>query len=275
MALWVNGALAADLLMIDRFKIRDEAAGYSEPSGLSMSSINGHLWSVSDAEAKLHLMTVGGDLVNAFRLPEGTGTDLEGVTARPDGAVLMLMEQDWSVSVLYPEDPPRIERLPLSAMRGFAEISPLLEGNPDNKGPEGIATDPETGAVYVSIEGQPRLLLTLSPGLDEILDALELKSDLGFVSPHANDEELDVSGLAWSASSGLLWMLSDTGRRIFVFDPRENTVATIELEYEKDGKTKSIRNAEGIALDEEAGRLFVLTDDGKKSRLFVFEMPAL
>ncbi|MEM7321088.1 MAG: SdiA-regulated domain-containing protein, partial [Pseudomonadota bacterium] len=145
--------------------------------------------------------------------------------------------------------------------------------NPPNKGLEGITVDPLSGTIFVVVEGRPRLLISISPDLSKILDATLLSRELGFTSPHADDEDLDVSGLAWSAETSDLWIVSDTGRRGFIFDPAQRTTKAFDLAYARDGETKTIKNAEGIALDEAGERLFILTDDGKKSRLFVFRMP--
>ena len=44
---------ASELQLIDSYKIRDKSSGFSEPSGLSLSSVQDHYWVVSDAEAAL------------------------------------------------------------------------------------------------------------------------------------------------------------------------------------------------------------------------------
>ena len=267
-------AAADGLHLIDRHKIRDKSAGFTEPSGLALAGIEGHLWSVSDSEALLHLMTVKGELKNAYRLPEDMGTDLEGVTVLPDGTVLLVQERDRAITVVSPGEPPALERLPLAEMAGYDAIEGLLVDNPSNKGLEGITADPASGTVFVVFEGRPRLLVTLSPDLKQIVAATPLTAELGFVSPHADDRDLDASGLAWSAATQTLWILSDTGRHIFVFDPAAQTVRPIDLSYAHEGETERIHNAEGIALDEPNNRLYIVTDDGRKSRLFEFELPA-
>ena len=39
-----------------------------------------------------------------------------------------------------------------------------------------------------------------------------------------------------------------------------------------DGKEKKVRHAEGIALDPERARAYVVTDDGKSSRLLTYRI---
>ena len=261
------------LKLLESFEVRNKHKGYSEPSGLSPSSVEGLFWTVSDADAKLHLLTSSGELKNAFHLPETLGTDLEAVASRPDGSVLLLQERDWAITVLKPTTPISLERILINRVRGFGRYAHLFHATPPNKGPEGITVDPETGTVFLAIEGEPRVLLTLAPDLNEIVNATVLSKDKGFASPKAKDGELDISGLAWSPFSNRLWMLSDTGKCVFVFDPKTNTAERIDLKFRKSGDVRWIKNAEGIVIDEEAQRLFVLTDDGKESRLFVFERP--
>ncbi len=270
---FVGSGKGEPLRLIGSFEVRNKHKGYSEPSGLSPSSVEGLFWTVSDADAKLHLLTSDGQLKNAFHLPEALGADLEAVASRLDGSVLLLQERDWAITVLKPTTPISLERILIKRMRGFGRYSHLFRANPTNKGPEGIAVDPETGTVFLAIEGEPRVLLTLSPQLTEIVNATSLSKENGFASPKAKDGELDVSGLAWSPFSNTLWMLSDTGKCVFVYNPNTGIAERIDLKFHNSGEKTWVKNAEGIVVDEEAQRIFVLTDDGKDSRLFVFERP--
>ncbi len=272
---WIELAQAESpgLTLIDSFKVADKSEGFSEPSGLSLSNAEGFLWSVSDAEPKLHLLGIDGKLGNSLKLPSLAGSDLEGVASRKDGSVLVLQETDRSILVVHPTDPIQVTTVPLASLKGYSEAAEMLVGNPLKKGTEGITVDPYTGRVFVVIEGQPRLLLILSPELTEIEETILLDRESGFISNRVDDDELDVSGLAWSVSSGVLWILSDKGRQIFLYDPETRTAGTIELTYLKDGDHKVVKNPEGIALDEPNGLLYILTDDAKKSRLYVFSIP--
>ncbi|AXT27526.1 hypothetical protein D1823_13645 [Ruegeria sp. AD91A] len=274
---WIELAHAESpgLTLIDSFKVADKSEGFSEPSGLSLSNAEGFLWSVSDAEPKLHLLGIDGALGNSFKLPSLAGSDLEGVASRKDGSVLVLQETDRSILVVHPTDPIQLTTIPLTSLKGYSDAAELLVGNPLNKGPEGIAVDPESGRVFIGIEGQPRLLMVVSPELDEIVEMIPLARDAGFISERVDDDELDLSGLAWSPSSRSLWIVSDKGRQIFVYNPESKSVKSISLTFTEDGKQKEVKHPEGIALDETKGLLYVLTDDAKKSRLYVFEQPEL
>ncbi|WP_171126702.1 MULTISPECIES: SdiA-regulated domain-containing protein [unclassified Ruegeria] len=272
---WIELAHAESpgLTLIDSFKVADKSEGFSEPSGLSLSNAEGFLWSVSDAEPKLHLLGIDGALGNSFKLPSLAGSDLEGVASRKDGSVLVLQETDRSILVVHPTDPIQLTTIPLTSLKGYSDAAELLVGNPLNKGPEGIAVDPDTGRVFVVIEGQPRLLLVLSSELTEIDEIIPLYRESGFMSDRVNDDELDLSGLAWSPSSRSLWILSDKGRQIFIYNPEFKSVKSISLTFTDDGKQKEVKHPEGIALDETKGLLYILTDDAKKSRLYVFNIP--
>ncbi|WP_210092998.1 SdiA-regulated domain-containing protein [Ruegeria sp. HKCCSP346] len=272
---WIELAHAESpgLTLIDSFKVADKSEGFSEPSGLSLSNAEGFLWSVSDAEPKLHLLGIDGALGNSFKLPSLAGSDLEGVASRKDGSVLVLQETDRSILVVHPTDPIQLTTIPLTSLKGYSDAAELLVGNPLNKGPEGIAVDPESGRVFIGIEGQPRLLMVVSPELDEIIEMIPLALDAGFISERVDNDELDLSGLAWSPSSRSLWILSDKGRQIFVYNPESKSIKSISLTFTEDGKQKEVKHPEGIALDETKGLLYILTDDAKKSRLYVFNIP--
>nr|WP_286193928.1 SdiA-regulated domain-containing protein [Tropicibacter sp. R16_0] len=261
------------LELIGSYKVADKSEGFAEPSGLSLSSVDGFLWAVSDEASKLHLLGKDGRLKSSFKLPEQMGTDLEGVAGRKDGSVLLLQETDRSIVTVHPTDPITVSATSISSLKGYETVAAMLAQNPLNKGPEGITVDQDTGQVFVVIEGQPRLLLAISPEIDEIVDAVPLTAKDGFVSPRATDDELDVSGIAWSGATESLWILSDKGRRIFVFDYKSKTTRILDLIYSKKGDLREVKNPEGIALDETNGVLYVLTDNGKKSRLFAFSMP--
>ncbi|WP_209834427.1 SdiA-regulated domain-containing protein [Ruegeria sp. HKCCE3926] len=272
---WIELAHAESpgLTLIDSFKVADKSEGFSEPSGLSLSNAEGFLWSVSDAEPKLHLLGIDGALGNSFKLPSLAGSDLEGVASRKDGSVLVLQETDRSILVVHPTDPIQLTTIPLTSLKGYSDAAELLVGNPLNKGPEGIAVDPESGRVFIGIEGQPRLLMVVSPELDEIIEMIPLARDAGFISERVDNDELDLSGLAWSPSSRSLWIVSDKGRQIFVYNPESKSIKSISLTFTEDGKQKEVKHPEGIALDETKGLLYILTDDAKKSRLYVFNIP--
>ncbi|WP_170775839.1 SdiA-regulated domain-containing protein [Ruegeria lacuscaerulensis] len=272
---WIELAHAESpgLTLIDSFKVADKSEGFSEPSGLSLSNAEGFLWSVSDAEPKLHLLGIDGALGNSFKLPSLAGSDLEGVASRKDGSVLVLQETDRSILVVHPTDPIQLTTIPLTSLKGYSDAAELLVGNPLNKGPEGIAVDPESGRVFIGIEGQPRLLMVVSPELDEIVEMIPLARDAGFISERVDDDELDLSGLAWSPSLRSLWIVSDKGRQIFVYNPESKSIKSISLTFTEDGKQKEVKHPEGIALDETRGLLYILTDDAKKSRLYVFNIP--
>ncbi len=272
---WIELAHADNpgLTLIASFKVADKSEGFSEPSGLSLSNAEGFLWSVSDAEPGLHLLGTDGVLGNSFKLPSLAGSDLEGVASRKDGSVLVLQETDRSILVVHPTDPIQLTTIPLTSLKGYSDAAELLVGNPLNKGPEGITVDPDTGRVFVVIEGQPRLLLVLSPELTDIEEIIPLDREAGFMSDRVGDDELDLSGLAWSRSSRSLWIVSDKSRQIFVYNPKSKSVKSISLTFTEDGKQKEVKHPEGIALDETRGLLYILTDDAKKSRLYVFNIP--
>ena len=164
-------------------------------------------------------------------------------------------------------------QIALSNMDGYAAIERAFETSDPNDGLEGIAVDAERGRVFVLKEKRPRLLLELSADLGEILRATELTPALGFVDDDQSDRHLDVSGLAVDGPTGCLWIVSDRGRRLFLFDPAGTGPAqSFALGWLDGKKARDIPHAEGIAHAPQADRLYIVNDDGKASRLFTFEV---
>jgi uncharacterized protein YjiK len=268
-------ARASDLKFIDRVKIFEKSVEFKEPSGLAMLN-DGKLLSVSDNVPKIFQLQTDGDLVSDERISENKSLDLEGIAVRDDEALLAVAESSRTILLIERTSPPRVTKYPLNEMSGYgASVAPLLVDNPEDKGLEGITVNGSTGIVYVAFENQPRLLLSVSPDLTEIVEVKLLNVENGLVSDHAVDDDLDISGLAWANEAGVLWIVSDKGSRVFAYNPVHERAVGFDLSFEDDGKEKLVKNAEGITVDEDKGVLYVVTDDKKKSRLYAFELPSL
>jgi uncharacterized protein YjiK len=153
-------------------------------------------------------------------------------------------------------------------MAGWEAAPRALRDSDPRDGLEGIAVEAVTGNVFVVKERAPRLLLELTPDLARIRGALPLDAARGFADEETEDDRLDVSGLAVDAGRGGLWIVSDTGARAFLLDFGTLQARSWPL-LDGDGrKAKRIRNAEGVALSTDGRELSVVTDDGKRSRLY-------
>lgn len=274
------GAETADLTLLERHRISSPSLDFLEPSGLALVPDGQSLLSISDGSKHVYRLSLRGDVSLAW--PSQTPIDdPEGITFATDGSVIVVSEDTRTLTVLDPNTGATLSNHPLAKMKGFGNLESILANNPLNRGTEGVAIDPDTGRVFVVIENTPRLLLTLSADLTEILDWAELTKDAGFVSPYAKDKKLDVSGLAFGTGQNQLWIVSDTGRSLFIYDLVQKTAQRVGLTYagddDGDDKIKTVKNAEGIVVDFDTKKLYVVTDfgqgDHKKARLFVFALP--
>jgi YD repeat-containing protein len=257
------------LTFLESRPIPDREAGFTEPSGLARAP-DGTLWAVSDDTAALFRLSPEGRAEAAFPSPRA---GLEGVAVTPDGARLFAVrEKNDEVLVFDLPGGALATRRRLSEMAGWEAVAAAFEGSPPNKGLEGVSVDPATGAVWVLKEGEPRMLLALSPDLSRIEAHRVLRRESGFAVEGMDDETLDVSGLAQDAERGLFWIVSDRGRRLFAYDWTLDRATSAPLLATVEGERVELRHAEGVAWDAAGRRLSIVNDDGGRSRLFVYEL---
>ncbi|MCA0873704.1 SdiA-regulated domain-containing protein [Seohaeicola saemankumensis] len=273
LSILVQGAVASDaaaeitLSFVEARRIADPSAGFVEVSGLSLALGDG-FWSVSDDTARVFRLDAKGDVHRKRSLPGET--DLEGVAEDVNGHRVLAVREDTS-EILSVSHDGTISRFALLSMEGAQALAPYFISG-DNNGLEGIAVNPETGAVYVLKERHPRLLIELAPDLTRVLGALHLTPDIGFVSSAAGEDQLDVSGLAWDTRRKGFWICSDTGEAVFFLDTSTMTARGWTLMDARKKKLEPVRNAEGVALSADGITLYVVTDDGKKSRLLTYRI---
>jgi uncharacterized protein YjiK len=228
--------------------------------------VTGKFLTVSDNSRHVFVLGARG---NVTRRPHGVRElkDAEAVDLAPDGRVLLLSEELGAILSVDPAAPHEATLHPLSKMRGFEAFLAVAGDDPGRLSPEGLAVNGKTGAVLVANERDPRVLFEVSPALDRIVGVSLLSQERGFVCRHARDEKLDVSGLAYDAGRGGLWITSDTGKCVFFWDDSESPARHFDLAWLDGEKVRPVDNAEGVALGPDGTTLFVVTDDGKSSRI--------
>ncbi|MEV8468107.1 SdiA-regulated domain-containing protein [Fluviibacterium sp. DFM31] len=257
---------------LDSEKIARTGKGYAEPSGLSLAGDGEGLLSVSDDTAAIFRLRPDG----------GFGTRHDIALAKPDleGVAWdmvrnrILTVNEGAAEILVTDPHSWVSKaFPLSKMQGYPAVEQVFATSDPNDLLEGIAVDPARDLIFVLKEKRPRLLLEISPDLTEILRATELTPALGFVDDDQGDWPLDVSGVSVDGPTGCLWIVSDRGQRLFLFDPAGDSPArSFALGWLKDKKPQPLPHAEGIAHDPATDRLMIVNDDGKASRLFTFEV---
>lgn len=256
------------LLFISAEKIADRGQDFTEVSGLSLSE-NGGFWSVSDDTARLFALNDAGKINKGATLRAVSG--LEGVAFDAVGRRILAVREDTSEIIDVAQDG-RVTRYPILAMEGAVSLVGLFAQSDANDGLEGITVDTETGTIFVVKERNPRVLIAISPDLSQVLEVVPLTSAVGFVSDRADDDRLDVSGLAWDGPRQGVWVTSDTGKALYFFHLNTGTAQGWALTRDTREKSHRVSNAEGVALSLDGQMIFIVTDDGKDSRLLTYQI---
>ena len=255
------------LKMLQSDKIVAKAHNLREPSGLALAVDGTHLWTVSDNTSEVFLIDLDGDLKPTHTI-EADLSDPEGITLdMPRHRLIAVNEETMDIVVVDLTDGTSTT-IALETIEGFQSVADFFQASDTGDGLEGITSIPETGAVFLIKEKKPRLMIELTADLARITGALVLTADMGFADKDVDDADLDVSGLSYDAGRGAFWITSDTGKRMFLFDPVTRMAKSWTLKTGSKGKR--LPNAEGVALSQNGDILFVVTDDKSKSRLIRF-----
>ena len=259
------------LTYLDRFKIENETAGLSEPSGLALSHGKNALWTISDDTKKIFKLSLDGDLKQnkSFKIPD---KGLEGIVLDPTGEFLLTVKEDDNEIIKIKVDTQEVsDRQRLAKMAGFDAVAHYFASGGANKGLEGITWNRETRTIFVMKEGDPGLLIEVSSDLQTIRSYELLNDENGFRDTKVGADKLDFSDLCYDERRDLFWIISDKAKRLFLYDWKGNKVIqSCKLGYEKDGEYWEIEKAEGVAIDPDANRLYVVSD--KEARLYVFDI---
>lgn len=257
------------LTYLNNFKIGHTAEGLHEPSGLVLSHGKKALWVVSDDTPKIFKMGLDGDLKKSkcFNISE---KGLEGIAIDPTGKFLLAVkEENNAILKINLAKQAIAQQQRLQDMAGYQAIAPYFTSATANKGLEGITWNSTTNSIFVLKEGSPGLLLEVSPDLTTLRASRCLNADNGFLHPEG--DELDFSDLCYDESRDRFWIISDQGQRLFLYDWHSNSVLqSARLAYGKQGQYQEIEQAEGIAINPETHRLYIVSD--AKARLYVFDL---
>jgi uncharacterized protein YjiK len=201
-----------------------------EPSGLSLAHDRASLWAVSDRDGRAYQISLRGEVLKSF----ATGLpDLEGVAVVDAETVAVVSERDRKIAVFTTGG----RRL----RGGRVDIS-----GKDNKGPEGLAYSTASGHFFV-VREKPGMLIELDAKFNEVR-----RERLRFAK--------DYSSISHEPDRDRLWVMSDQSKSIHVIDH----TGAIQASY-----TTNIQQMEGLAVDHQSRRLYVVSDP--LSMLYVFE----
>ncbi len=259
------------LTYLDCFNIENEAEGLSEPSGLALSHGLNALWTISDDTRKIFKLSLDGDLQKdqSFKIPD---KGLEGIVLDPTGEFLFTVNEDNNEIIKIIVDTQEVaDRRRLSEMKSYDTVAHYFAGSKANKGLEGITWNNETDTIFVMKEGDPGLLVEVSSDLHKIRSHQLLNDDNGFRDTDVDADDLDFSDLCYDQRRDRFWIISDKARRLFLYDWKGNQVIqSSTLGYGENGGYREIEKAEGVAIDPDANRLYVVSDE--EARLYVFDI---
>ena len=259
------------LELIQRQRISDGGLGLSEPSGLTLNADGTALYSVSDDTRAIFRMDLNGR-VSTSESFSVSAIGLEGIALSSDGRRLLVVQEETNAVISIDLASRReLKQSPLAAMANYADIAKHFPARPDNKGLEGITVNSRDQHVFVVKEGRPGLLIELDPDCSTILSSRLLTAANGFSHPRIGPRKLDFSGLSYDSRSDTIWVASDKGQCLFHYDwKRDQVLQRLDLEFNDDGKSRRVRKAEGVAVDPERGRVYVVSD--RDAELYVFKL---
>lgn len=238
-----------------RCSIKDKQAGLSEPSGLALAP-DGSLWTVCDENRRLFRIDFEGQIQESLKIGN---RGLEGITCDAAGRICVVDEDVSKIIVYDSQTGDEISNRRLHDLEGFASIAAHFE-DIDGNGLEGITFDTDRNELLLLKEADPGLLIAVSSELERITTVEILDEQTGFTTKR---KKMDFSGMCFDATRNLLWILSEEARCVFTFDRRQGRIVQ-RHSLKKKQHGHSIRFAEGVAVDRNSERLYVVSDDDAK-----------
>ncbi len=203
-----------------------------EPSDLVFSADGKSLWTVSDKNSCVYLISLEGKIIKKFSVDT---EDLEGITVLSDTSLAVVSEKNGEV-IFVNNNGKEYFRKKLS-----------FNGQ-DNKGPEGITFDSQKKILLIVKENDPRVIIRYDKKFNEVN-----RTEIDYLK--------DLSGIDFIKGTNEIWLVSDESKSV--------------AKCSSDGQLKEkysipIKQAEGIAVDYENKKIYVISDSEEK--LYVLEM---
>ncbi|WP_178087224.1 SdiA-regulated domain-containing protein [Pseudomonas sp. C27(2019)] len=221
----------------------------AETSGLSWSPLSNTLFTVTGRIPKLVELSLTGDVLRVVELRGFS--DPEGVEVLSDGRIAIIDERRGEMTIFHLSPD-------ASFIDGDALVSISLGYlNAGNKGFEGVAWDARNQRMLLAKERSPFGLFSLpfpEQGEDDSAAPqalLELRSKQVFMR--------DLSSLAVDQRTGHVLVLSDESRMLLELDTEGNPVSFISLAVGFNNLARSIKQAEGVAIDAE-GTIYIVSE---------------
>lgn len=208
-----------------------------EPSGLSLSADKKYLWTVSDRNSSVYLLTLQGEVLKKFKVD---ANDLEGITVVDENTLAVLSEETSEI-VFVDTSGNLINRKKIKAAdRNFSNL-------------EGLAYDNVKNRFFAVNKVSPPVLIEFDFDMNEIVYTRK-------------DFFKDLSGVSYCPEGNILWILSDGDKSIVKYKLGESLEDGEFIELYK----TNIRQAEGIAVDCENNKIYLVSDHEEK--LYIFDI---
>jgi uncharacterized protein YjiK len=204
-----------------------------ETSDLCFGTATSILYTVSDNTGKVYKLTAKGKVLSTLSF---TGNDPEGVTYVNDQFIYVAEERLRQVI-----------KLDLQGNQ-LEQKDIAVEINDENEGLEGIAYASFNNRFYLINERNPALLIVTD-------------KDLNSINSYPLSFADDYSGICVDNNSQTLWIVSDLSATI--------NKCTLQGEL-IDSYHIPVNNAEGIAVDPDNSKIYVISD--AESTLYVFDL---
>lgn len=202
----------------------------TEPSDLTIDETGKILWTVTNKPARVYQLDLSGNVTKTLNY---VGQDLEGIAYDQASRSLWVTEERTRELVHLSMEGDVLGRTPLD-----------LAGKP-NHGPEGVCLD-DKGRMFMLNEKQPGLFVELDKN-----HAITKRVPLSFAG--------DYSGITWDRKKGCFWIVSDESQTLFLWTKSKGILGQFPLGYPK---------AEGVAVDEAARAVYIVSDS--ENKLFVY-----
>jgi len=204
----------------------------SEPSGLSLNADSNSLWTVSDNNSTVYLISLTGKILSSFVL--ASVQDLEGVEFVNDSTLAVVSEFSNEVIICSPQGIEK-SRYKINSKQN------------DNQGLEGVAFKKESNSFCVINEKNPSLLIELT---NEFLETH--RTEITSMS--------DISDIYYDSEEKVTWLLSDEDHAIFRFNSEGALIEELSMD---------VSQPEGLAYDKQNNFIYVVSD--KTGELFVYK----
>ncbi len=228
--------------------------GHADLSALTYDPSRGTLASLTNKSSHFIELSLDGEILR--QIPMQGFDDPEAIEYIRPGVFVVAEEGRQRLVQIHVDDITRV--IDANDPRNQTRLSLELAAF-DNRGFEGLAYDSRHKRLYVAKEKDPVQIYEVDGFADPEPGA---PANITIRSNVLRDRGLfvdDLSSLHFSASTNHLLALSDESRLVIELDSEGKPLSTLPLDAGRQGLTKSVPQAEGLAMDDQ-GTLYIVSE---------------